>query len=54
MDTSFKSKKPDKIVPKKKHTHYHIKNFEKSVAAVIENKKVLVVLHKNVMYFLKP
>ena len=44
---SLKSKKLDKTVLKKKHMQYSVEGFEKAVAAVTDNKKVLLVLRKN-------
>ena len=35
----FKSKKPDKTVPKKKPMQYSVEDFEKAVAAVTDDKK---------------
>ena len=52
---SLKSKKPYKTVPKKKHMQNSVEDFEKVVAAVTDNKKVLVVLQKHLsMYLAKP
>ena len=36
---SCKSKKPDKIVPKKKCMPYSVEDFEKAVSAVTDDKK---------------
>ena len=44
---SLQSKKPDKTVPKKKHMQYSVEDFEKAVAAVTDNKKIFIVLQKN-------
>ena len=51
---SLKSKKPDKTVPKKKRMQYSVEDFEKAVAAVTDNKKIFIVLQKNLMYLIKP
>ena len=52
---SLKSKKPYKTVPKKGTCSTSVKDFEKGVAAVTDNKKVLVVLQKHLsMYLVKP
>ena len=45
--------KPDKTVPNKKHMQYSVEDFEKAVAAVTDDKKVLVVLQKNLTYLVK-
>ena len=50
----LKSKKPDKTVSKKKHMQYSVEDFEKAVAAVTDNKKVLVGLRNNLTYLVKP
>ena len=34
-----KSKKPNRTVPKKKHMQYSVEDFEKAVAAVIDEFK---------------
>ena len=52
---SLNSKKiSDKTVPKKKHMQYSVKDFEKAVAAVTDDKKAVVVLQKNLTYHVKP
>ena len=33
---------------------YSVEDFEKAVAAITENKKVLVMLQKNLTYLTKP